>query len=669
MATVIFSSAILGFLAVGTLYQFVSGFDIMMLGGTFGALAYKKTGYEFYIRNIESILPANIAYMLEARKNQQKMLFTQDESRDIIEWLEGKFSKQKSYINFFINTSMLIGLLGTFVGLVESIDKMGQIILSLNGDVDIKDIMQQFSGPLSGMAIGFGASLFGVVSAVILGLNGYILFRYQDTLISGIEEWLKDRIIDVAPQEGTSTGISSSSDLTGHRKSFLDIFLEQMSDLTVEMGKISKSNERFDQIASTFTMIQTSVQEQKNYFASMIEIQQKFFIQSESLTNTIINLHTSGNSKLDEHKAIFENLTQNNRTIATQSYEKFDEMNQKIAMMVERMERNDHVLNAILSVNERTYEEANRMHGESLNELSVIADNIHLQSEGIDRVQTKIDYTNQRLENVLTAQTKEFEHHSQAYRVMIQNLENVGGSIREGITLLEKHADTQKTEAEKGSNKQLQLLNSMDNIAVSLARGEEKVLLSHQASAEQSRENSVRVAQILGELKAGIESNKQALESIFSQNENISTQDGQFQANALSVLEKMSDALSNNQMQNQELLSISASANQETSNGFSEVSKFITELKQGLSGIEKIISAYIEDRKSEDIQFTKIMQQQHTNIVGLDDKIDEASMGLHSNAETLHKIEKIVSSIETKSTLRKSREGKKKGFFSSFFKR
>ena len=96
MATVIFSSAIVGFLAVGTLYQFVSGFDIMMLGGTFGALAYKRTGYEFYIRSINSILPANIAHMLQSRKDQQQMLFTEDESRDIIDWLEHKFSKQKS---------------------------------------------------------------------------------------------------------------------------------------------------------------------------------------------------------------------------------------------------------------------------------------------------------------------------------------------------------------------------------------------------------------------------------------------------------------------------------------------------------------------------------------------------------------------------------------------
>ncbi|WP_295020631.1 hypothetical protein [Sulfurimonas sp.] len=288
MATVIFSSAIVGFLAVGTLYQLVSGFDIMMLGGTFGALAYKRTGYEFYIRSINAILPANIAYMLETRKNQQKMLFTQEESRDIIDWLETKFIKQKSYINFFINTSMLIGLLGTFVGLVESIDKMGQIILSLNGDVDIKDIMQQFSGPLSGMAIGFGASLFGVVTAVILGLNGYILFRYQDTLIIGIEEWLKDRIIDIAPSEG-SANATVDSDSVGHRKSFMDLFLEQISTLTKEISNISKTNENFNNMSLSLSNIELAMNEQKTVFKEMLDLQTKSSLQSELLLSSILD--------------------------------------------------------------------------------------------------------------------------------------------------------------------------------------------------------------------------------------------------------------------------------------------------------------------------------------------------------------------------------------------
>ncbi len=331
MATVIFSSAIVGFLAVGTLYQFVSGFDIMMLGGTFGALAYKRTGYEFYIRSINSILPANIAHMLQSRKDQQQMLFTEDESRDIIDWLEHKFSKQKSYINFFINTSMLIGLLGTFVGLVESIDKMGQIILSLNGEVPISEIMQQFSGPLSGMAIGFGASLFGVVTAVILGLNGYILFRYQDTLISGVEEWLKDRIIDIAPKDIDDSMSSAGSELTGHRKNFMDVYLDQLSMLTTEITKYSSGNENMSSMATSLSSIESILDEQKTYMKSMLQLQENTQSRYETLSSAVIDLYGLTNNRLEENKFALDAISEVNYKLLEQNNQKMNLINNNLS--------------------------------------------------------------------------------------------------------------------------------------------------------------------------------------------------------------------------------------------------------------------------------------------------------------------------------------------------
>ncbi len=281
MATVVFSSAIVGLLAVGTLYQFISGYGIMMLGGTFGALAYKKTDWEFYLKSIDSLLPANIAHMLRARKTQQKMLFTQEEAQNIIEWLESKFKKQKSYVNFFINTSMLVGLLGTFVGLVEAIDKMGEIILSLDGEVDIRQIMQDFAGPIGGMAIGFGASLFGVVSAVILGINGYVLFREQDKLIGGVEDWLKDRIIDVMPETlGRTTQGTVGAELPESRKSFMDIFLEQMTSFTHEIAGLTQSNKEtnknFYTMAESMSSMRNTIEVQKQTFDGIASVQEGY---------------------------------------------------------------------------------------------------------------------------------------------------------------------------------------------------------------------------------------------------------------------------------------------------------------------------------------------------------------------------------------------------------
>ncbi len=426
LATVVFSTAIVGFLAVGTLYQFVSGFDIMMLGGTFGALAYKRTGYEFYIRSINAILPANIAHMLENRKNQQEMLFTEEESRNIIEWLENKFTKQKSYINFFINTSMLIGLLGTFVGLVESIDKMGQIILSLNGDVDIKEIMQQFAAPLSGMAIGFGASLFGVVTAVILGLNGYILFRYQDTLISGIEEWLKNRIIDIAPVSGGGVDLGSSSDLVGHRKSFMDLFLEQMSVLTHEMHDFSKANENFTRMSNSLSSIESAMQEQRGFFKSMLEIQEKTILQTATFSSSVIASQNSIGTILQENKAMIE------RTNV-------------------KLQESENVLQDILSVNETALKESKTMHNESIYSMGELNKSLHVETGKIEKLDIRIEQANKDIiENQLE---------------MLRTLEELSSSIEEESGTLIR---VQREIGNMSNAESVKLLKSIDDMKVLL---------------------------------------------------------------------------------------------------------------------------------------------------------------------------------------------------------
>jgi biopolymer transport protein ExbB/TolQ len=100
-------------------------------------------------------MPPHIAAMFASRKNAKQLLFSSEEAKDVIEWLEDRFYNQKSYINFFISTALMIGLLGTFAGLLVSIDDMGTIILSLSGDIDLAKVISDFAGPRGGMAVGF----------------------------------------------------------------------------------------------------------------------------------------------------------------------------------------------------------------------------------------------------------------------------------------------------------------------------------------------------------------------------------------------------------------------------------------------------------------------------------------------------------------------------------
>lgn len=272
-ATLTFNLAVLTVLTIGIIVIMSSSVRLVMLAGTFGILAYKKENLTFYLQGIEKIMPANIAHMFNSRAEKGVLLFTSEESRAVVEWIDEKFANQSRYINYFIGTCLMIGLLGTFTGLLVAIDQMGKIILSLSGDIDLGQVIRSFAGPLGGMATGFGSSLFGVIAAIILGLMGYILNKNQETLIEGVEDWLKGRIIDSVGTSGSAVATVSddaNESLPLHRSSFIDVFIDNISSLSKEMAKIAQTNERLHSI--TIASVQQARDEHEtNYdlFSSM----------------------------------------------------------------------------------------------------------------------------------------------------------------------------------------------------------------------------------------------------------------------------------------------------------------------------------------------------------------------------------------------------------------
>ena len=306
-ATLTFNLAVLTVLVIGIIVIMRSSINLVMLAGTFGILAYKKDNLSFYLQGIEKIMPANIAHMFNSRAEKGVLLFTSEESRSVIEWIDEKFSHQNRYINYFIGTSLMIGLLGTFTGLLVSIDQMGKIILSLSGDIDLGAVIASFSGPLGGMAVGFGSSLFGVVSAIILGLMGYILNKNQESLVEGVEDWLKGRIIDSG---GVSTGapavVGSGDALPEHRSSFMDVFIDNISSLTKEMAKISVTNERLHSI--TIASVQQTRDEH--------EVNFELF---EAMSNSLVSIDSNAKThalQIQEKLSGIENVIISGQKIA-----------------------------------------------------------------------------------------------------------------------------------------------------------------------------------------------------------------------------------------------------------------------------------------------------------------------------------------------------------------
>jgi len=296
MSTLTFNIVIFTILAIGTFMLFKASKDITMLAGTFGVLMYKKNNLLFYLRGLEKILPSTIARKIQHRVEKNHLMFTQQEADDLLGWMDEKFSNQNKYNNFFIGTVLMIGLLGTFAGLLGAIGSMSSIVASLAGDnIDIGKIMAGFSGPLSSMAVGFGSSLFGVISAIILSIKGYILNKSQASLIEGVENWLNSKILDSIDD---STATTPTNDLEDRQKSFVDIFIESIDTLSHKINELSKSNEELkkDLVASIilannnqsekFNTIASTNQKLLKSFDRLIDIQ---MLNSTKLSKSIEN--------------------------------------------------------------------------------------------------------------------------------------------------------------------------------------------------------------------------------------------------------------------------------------------------------------------------------------------------------------------------------------------
>ena len=201
---------------------------------------------------------------------------------------------------------------------------MGAVILSFGGNnVDIGEIMTGFSGPLSGMAIGFASSLFGVTSAIILNIMQYLLGRSQASFIEDVEDWMKGKMIEAQSIEAIERGESieditsslrqSSSGSVGNNSAvtmgFLDVFVDTMSDFADKMEKSNNLIEgMFERVSTKIDGSLNKTDEETILLRSMLEILKESNVNQYSNTKIVEeSLQEIANVILAEHKVLKRN--------------------------------------------------------------------------------------------------------------------------------------------------------------------------------------------------------------------------------------------------------------------------------------------------------------------------------------------------------------------------
>ncbi len=90
------------------------------------------------------------------------------------EVIDASHAEQRSTVGYLAGLLVFLGLIGTFIGLMEMVGSVGNIITGLGGsggdaNATMQRLFHDLRVPLDGMAIGFSSSLFGLFGSLVIG--------------------------------------------------------------------------------------------------------------------------------------------------------------------------------------------------------------------------------------------------------------------------------------------------------------------------------------------------------------------------------------------------------------------------------------------------------------------------------------------------------------------
>jgi len=118
--------------------------------------------------------------------------------RTLLDSIRLRLDESREVSRYMTGLLIFLGLLGTFWGLLDTVDAVGAVISGLSAGDDLAAAFAQLKtdlqGPLAGMGTAFSSSLFGLGGALILGFFDLQASHAQNRFYNHLEEWLSDLV-------------------------------------------------------------------------------------------------------------------------------------------------------------------------------------------------------------------------------------------------------------------------------------------------------------------------------------------------------------------------------------------------------------------------------------------------------------------------------------------
>jgi hypothetical protein len=115
--------------------------------------------------------------------------------RSILDSIGSRLDEARDISRYLVGLLIFLGLLGTFWGLLETINSVGKTISTLDtstndGLVIFEELKEGLAAPLKGMGTAFSSSLFGLAGSLVLGFLDLQAGQAQNRFYNELEDWL-----------------------------------------------------------------------------------------------------------------------------------------------------------------------------------------------------------------------------------------------------------------------------------------------------------------------------------------------------------------------------------------------------------------------------------------------------------------------------------------------
>ncbi|MDP1724112.1 MAG: flagellar motor protein MotA [Alphaproteobacteria bacterium] len=300
MANPLLNGAILSLLIFGIFYQIR---QVLLLKPEYNLIEALKRHRDHLPQNSAKLRLLNSLFsMLRAERDQIKL--SPQSLRTVLDGVASRLDEDREISRYLTRILIFFGLLGTFWGLLETIQSVGGVINALpsgeaNSALLFGDLKNQLKAPLGGMGTGFSSSLFGLTGSLVLGFLDLQAGQAQNQFYRQLEDWLS-----------TQTKLTSSK-MMGEGDSvpaYLSALLEKTADSLDHLTKLLSQDDHNKRIVDARLLTLT---ERLTFLSDQMQTEQTVLLRLAEGQKDIRPILKALSEHLGNQQSGFDEITKN----------------------------------------------------------------------------------------------------------------------------------------------------------------------------------------------------------------------------------------------------------------------------------------------------------------------------------------------------------------------